>query len=79
MKALIYTKDYCVYCTKAKAKLQELGIEFTEVDVSDDHDKQNELVRITGQFTLPQIFLHIGGADDLFEAADSGKLDKFLG
>ena len=79
MKALIYTKDYCPFCNKAKAKLEELGIDYNEVDVTDDEAKQNEMVELTGSITVPQIFLHIGGCDDLFEAAEAGKLDALLG
>lgn len=78
MKALIYSKEFCPYCSRAKQKLEELGIDYTEIDVTDDEAKRNEMMEITGQYTVPQIFLHIGGCDDLFTAHEEGKLDSFL-
>lgn len=78
MKALIYTTHYCPYCTRAKNKLEELGIDYTEIDVTHDEEKRDEMIAITGRSTVPQIFLHLGGCDDLLDAADRGKLTLLL-
>lgn len=78
MKALIYTKDYCPYCVRAKARLEELGIEYTEIEISGDEEKRSEMISRTGRSTVPQIFLHIGGCDDLLEADSAGYLKGLL-
>ncbi|PIV90287.1 glutaredoxin [Candidatus Gracilibacteria bacterium CG17_big_fil_post_rev_8_21_14_2_50_48_13] len=79
MKAIIYTTQYCPYCTRAKSKLGELGLEYTEIDITHDEEKRDELIEITGRTTVPQIFLHIGGCDDLFLADAAGQLKGLLG
>lgn len=53
----IFTKDYCPYCILAKELLWALWYEYTEVDLSDDHEKLMELVQISAMRTLPQIFV----------------------
>ena len=80
---LIYTKDYCPYCTKAKELLKIKGeTEFTEKDITNDMDGIQEMLDKTGGAkTVPQIFIngtHVGGCDDLYAANDSGELDKLL-
>lgn len=79
MKALIYTKNYCPYCERAKTRLEELGIEYTEIEISGDEEKRAEMIALTGRSTVPQIFLHLGGCDDLLEADDEGHLNGLLG
>jgi len=79
---VIYTKDYCPYCVKAKQLLKIKKQEFTEIDVTNDADKASEMVeKAGGARTVPQIFIngkHVGGYDDLHAANDAGDLDKLL-
>jgi glutaredoxin 3 len=78
---IIYTKDYCPYCKKAKELLNSKGAKFTEIDVTQDADKLKEMVVRSGLKTVPQIFIngqHIGGCDDLFELEEDLKLDELL-
>lgn len=77
-KAIIYTKDYCGYCHSAKKLLDDIGIEYEEIDVTHDREKELEMRKLSGGMTVPQIFLHIGGSDDLHEYYDQGALDPFL-
>ena len=35
MKVIIYSKNNCIYCSKAKTMLNSLGIEFTEKKFED--------------------------------------------
>jgi glutaredoxin 3 len=82
-KVEIYTKDYCPYCTKAKMLLGQLGVEFSEIDISRDPQKQVEMLgRKPGARTVPQIFINekgIGGCDDLYALHEQGKLKPLLG
>ncbi len=79
----IYTKDYCPYCVKAKALLDQLGAAYTEIDLSQTPDKMAELqTRRPGVRTVPQIFINgqgIGGCDDLYALFNAGKLKAMLG
>ena len=38
MKVEIYTKDNCVWCTRAKNLMSDLQISYLEHDLSDDDD-----------------------------------------
>ena len=79
---LIYTKDYCGYCARAKALLEAKGAGFTEIDVTNDTGLQAEMAERSGRRTVPQIFIdgrHIGGYDDLAAIDATGELDPLLG
>lgn len=79
---VIYTKDYCPYCTKAKTLLQRKGQSFKEIDITGDEKLQQDMVaKSGGRKTVPQIFINgapVGGADDLYALDKSGKLDALL-
>lgn len=78
----IYTTPYCPYCVRAKALLQQKGIDYSETDVSEDSDKRSAMTkRAGGRYTVPQIFIddrHIGGCDDLYALDGNGELDPLL-
>jgi glutaredoxin 3 len=78
----IYTTPFCGYCAKAKGLLKRKSVAFTEVDVSDDPQKRNEMTqRAKGRTSVPQIFIgstHVGGCDDIHAMEQQGKLDALL-
>lgn len=77
----IYTKNWCIYCKRSKAKLQELGLSYQEIDVTDDQQREEQMRVRSQQFTVPQIFVngtHLGGNSDLNVAIASGQLEQFL-
>ena len=81
-KVIIYTTSYCPYCFGAKALLRSKKVEFEEVDVTDDLDGRAEMERLSGQRTVPQIFIDgqpIGGYDDARRLDMMGELDRWLG
>ena len=63
IKYIIYTQKNCEYCAKAKALLDEAG-EVYEERVLDNLPKIKRF-REAGHKTVPQIFLHIGGFNEL--------------
>lgn len=80
---VIYTKDYCPYCVKAKTLLKRKGYEnFKEIDITNDANLQKEMLdKANGQRTVPQIFIgstHVGGFDDLNALDQQGKLEPLL-
>ena len=77
----IYTKPHCPYCHRAKALLDNKGVEYQEIDISIDDDKRAEMMRRSQRQTVPQIFIdqiHVGGSDDLVAADNDGTLDLML-
>jgi glutaredoxin 3 len=77
----IYTKDYCGFCAQAKALLSAKGIDFIEIDVTEDRTLEAEMVERSGRRTVPQIFIddrHVGGFDDLAALEAKGRLDPLL-
>ncbi|KAF2267837.1 glutaredoxin [Lojkania enalia] len=78
----VFSKSYCPYCRAAKQLLRESGAKFyaIELDQIDDGSAiQSTLVDLTGQFTVPNIFIgqkHIGGNSDL--QAQRRQLPKLL-
>ena len=64
----IYTKTWCAYCRMAKALLSKEGIDFEEIDVTFDIEKEQEMKQRSGRYTVPQIFIGneaIGGFTEL--------------
>lgn len=81
---IMYTKDYCPYCTKAKQLFKQKGVdEFVrEVDITKDENLQQEMIsKSGGRRTVPQIFIngtHVGGCDDLYAMNAAGTLEPLL-
>jgi glutaredoxin-like YruB-family protein len=52
-KVKIYSTSMCPYCTTLKEFLKERGVEFEEIDVSQDEKAMKEMVEKTGQMGVP--------------------------
>lgn len=81
-KVTIYGTDSCGYCTAARTLLKKKGVDYDEVLVSRDDDTRQEMERLSGRRTVPQIFINdqpIGGFDELYRLDKNGELDKLLG
>lgn len=68
MKAVIYTKTNCVYCTKAKALLTQAEISYEEKVLDVDFNREDLLALAPHAKTFPQIWLDgelIGGYTEL--------------
>jgi GrxC family glutaredoxin len=78
----IYCKDWCPYCTMAKALLKAKGLSYREVDVTADRAAEQEMIARSGLRTVPQVFIDgesVGGYDALASLNASGELDRRLG
>jgi len=68
-KAIIWSKNYCGYCVRAKDLMNKHDVVFEERNMSDGNWTIQQLHEIApGVRTMPQIFMdgkHIGGYDDL--------------
>lgn len=76
---VIYTKDYCPFCLKAKQLLTAKGAAFKEIEITNNPALKEEMMsKAGGRHTVPQIFIgeeHIGGCDDLVALDKAGGLE----
>tara|TARA_Y100000361_G_scaffold40963_1_gene35125 strand:+ start:218 stop:487 length:270 start_codon:yes stop_codon:yes gene_type:complete len=83
MKVIIYSKNNCIYCSKAKVMLDNLGIEYTEKKFEDFKSVDDMLEDIGKKVkTMPQIKIDgelIGGYHQLVEYFDDKGLVNFRG
>lgn len=80
-KVVIYSKNYCPYCDRAKNLLKSKGVSFEEHNIENKPEEMKALMEKTGMRTLPQIFINdtlIGGFDDMNALDKEGKLDPLL-
>lgn len=79
---IIYTKDYCPYCARAKELLKQKNQMYTEIDIGIHPERRDEMItKSNGRTTVPQLFindLHVGGCDDLYALEHQGKLNELL-
>lgn len=82
MRVRMYSTAICPYCVRAERLLAARGVQTIEkLRVDLDPALRDEMMRITGRRTVPQIFfddLHIGGYDDLAALDREGKLPGLL-
>ena len=77
MQIKIYTKAYCSYCYAAKNLLTQRGLAYEEVALSGDFSVEQEMRKLTGGTTVPQILINnapIGGYTELVELDRAGEL-----
>lgn len=80
-KVLMYSTRTCPYCVMAEHLLARKGVRPDKVLVDDNPGRREEMVRLTGRNSVPQIFigdLHVGGYSELAELDRQGKLDVLL-
>jgi glutaredoxin 3 len=83
-KIMVFSKTHCPYCKKAKEAINQLTPLFSVVEldvVKDGAAQQAALLEITGQNTVPNIFVngqHIGGCDKTLAAIASGEFQKLI-
>lgn len=81
-KVIMYSKDPCPYCVNAKRLLKDKGVEFEEIDLTNNLDEMNRLKNELNWRTVPMILIDgklIGGYTDMKALDEEGKLDSMLG
>ena len=78
----IFTSKYCPYCIRALHFLRgQKDIKIKEIPVDSGKDVRQEMMRLSGQRTVPQIWIgeqHVGGCDELMALNRNGALKKLL-
>lgn len=80
-EVVIYTRQFCGYCSAAKRLLDDKGVAYTEIDATGSPELRQEMIAKSGGYTFPQILINakpIGGCDDLHALERAGKLDAYL-
>ena len=79
MQIKMYTKGYCSFCFAAKNLLAKRGLPFEEISLSGSATAEQEMQRLTGRTTVPQILINdtpIGGYTELVEMDMEGELEE---
>ncbi len=77
----MYCTATCPYCQAADRLLAKKGVAVERVRVDLEPARREEMVRLSGRRTVPQIWIgarHVGGSDELHELERAGELDQLL-
>jgi glutaredoxin 3 len=80
-KVRMYCTATCPYCQMALRLLDRKGIEVEQIRVDLEPDLREEMTRLTGRTSVPQIYVgdtHVGGYSELAELDMEGELDELL-
>jgi len=80
-EVIVYSSDYCPFCSRAKQLLSSKKVAFDEIVVDGKPQLRAEMTKKAGRTSVPQIWIgavHVGGCDDLFALERAGKLDALL-
>jgi glutaredoxin 3 len=80
-KVQIYTTNWCPYCDAAKSLLDDKGVPYEEIDVTEPALRMAMVERAHGRRTVPQIFVgdtHVGGYHEMATLERRGQLDPLL-
>ena len=54
----IYSSNWCSYCKAAINLLKELKLEFEEINIENENISRQELEKLSGGYTVPQISIN---------------------
>ena len=74
-KVTVYSTPTCPFCIRAKQYLKDNNVQFEDIDVSENHDKAQEMIKKSGQMGVP--VLEIDGA--IIVGFDKDKIKEALG
>ncbi len=73
-KVKVYSTPTCTYCIVLKKYLDEKGIDYEEVDISEDEEAQKAMIEKTGQMGVP--VLEYG--EELAVGFDKNRVNEIL-
>ena len=80
-KVIMYSKIPCPYCANAKRMLENKGVSYEVIDLTDKPDEMQAIKDKTGWRTVPIIMIDgklVGGYSDMKALDEEGKLDPML-
>ena len=78
----VYTMNRCPFCLQLKLFLKRQGVEFTEINTSENPEVLKMLQDETSFLTLPQVFVEdnfLGGYDNIIDLHQKGKFKRIFG
>jgi glutaredoxin 3 len=79
MEVTVYSTRSCPYCELEKDYLRERGIPFREVQVDQDQDGLEEMIRLSGQLGVPFTVVKRGDQEDALLGFDPEALAELIG
>ncbi len=73
-KIILYTTPTCAFCPLVKKFLEEKGVEYEEIDVSEDEKARQEMIEKSGQMSVPVVII----GDDVITGFDKKKIEESL-
>ena len=70
----IYSTSWWGPCKAAKQLLDDKGLSYEEINIEEDGISRDDLMKLTGGNTVPQIIIDIGGFNQLLVLNQKGKL-----
>ncbi|MDD5135838.1 MAG: glutaredoxin domain-containing protein [Candidatus Omnitrophica bacterium] len=74
-KVTVYSTPTCPFCIRAKQFLKDNSVQFEDIDVSENHEKAQEMISKSGQMGVP--VLEIDG--EIIVGFDKEKIKGTLG
>jgi len=74
-KVKVYSTPTCPYCKRAKAYLEEKGVTYEDIDVANNPQAADEMVKVSSQMSVPVIVID----NDVVIGFDKAKLGELLG
>ena len=78
MTVTIYSTPTCPYCTMAKEFFKKNGVEYEDINVSEDEKAAQVMVDKSGQMGVPVIILENDKEEDVIVGFDEAKLKELL-
>lgn len=70
----VYSTPTCPFCKQLKAYLDEKKVSYTDIDVSSDQEKAQEMIQKSGQMGVPVL----EAGDEIIVGFDKKKVDALL-
>ena len=74
----IYSTNWWGSCIAAKKLLDDKGLSYEEINIEEASISREELTKLTGSYTVPQIIINdevIGGFEELLILNQKGRLN----
>ncbi len=81
-KIVIYGNESCAYCAAARMWFTRKGLSFDDIKITGDLARRDEMERLSGSRSVPQIFINdhlVGGFGELCALDKDGGLGSLLG
>lgn len=74
MEIIIYTLSWCPHCKALKEYLNNKSVEYKNIDVEENEDAAEEIIKKTGQSSFPVVQIE----EDIIVGFDKDLIEKLL-